>query len=106
MKFKPTLLKIVVSLAVVIIWYFLLLWISNLSNCNYSPCPQTFKASDCEKVFVFNLIPKSCNGGCICPKPTTLFEIFNQLVTLLLPGIIVYLAWSFLQKNKLNKKMR
>ena len=107
MNFKPNKWKVIVSILVVIIWYVLLVWFSSSMRCNYYPCPSTFKGSDCPKVFVFNILPDfSCSGGCFCDKPTQFSEIFIQLIILLIPGILVYLIWSLIEKKKNNKKKR
>lgn len=99
MKFKPTLWKVIITIVVIIIWYFS---IFILSQCVCKPCSEL---RDCARVLVINIIPQGCNC-CNCPIQTTISDIFIQLIILLLPGIIVYLIWSLLQNNKLNKKKR
>ncbi|MBI2629930.1 hypothetical protein HYW76_02420 [Candidatus Pacearchaeota archaeon] len=98
---KPNKWKIILSIGAIIIWYLLFLWLSSSVRCNYYPCPATFKGSDCPKVFVLNILPDiSCSGGCFCDKPTLVSSILIQIIILLLPGILTYLIWSFIQKEK------
>lgn len=100
MNFKPTKWKIIISIGVIIAFYFLLLWFSSKIMIECYPCPATFKASDCEKVFVFDILPSGSNCGCSCPLPTPISSILTQLLILLFPGILVYLIWSLFKKKK------
>lgn len=104
MNFKPTKLKVIISIVVVIIWYFVVLFFLNSGMC--SECPGTFRLAECEKVFSFQIFPYGC--GCSCPEPTTISYLLKELSLLLFPGIIVYFIWSSGQKKKeiksVNKK--
>lgn len=100
MDFKPAKLKVIVSIVILIVWYALLIWFASFFSCNYYQCPAAFKTSDCEKVFVFNILPELSCGGCVCPKSSSLSEIFTQLIILLSPAILVYLIWSLIEKKK------
>ena len=100
MNFKATKKKIVISIGVIVLWYVLMLIFASLFHCSYYPCPSTYKASDCEKVFVFNIIPEFCGGGCTCSQSTPISEIIIQLITILFPGILVYVVWSLVEKGK------
>jgi len=100
MNFKPNKWKVIISIGAIIVWYLLLLWFSSIIMIDCGACPTTFKASDCEKVFVLNVLPSSPNCGCSCPLPTPISSILTQLLTLLFPGILVYIIWSLSQKKK------
>jgi len=97
MNFRVTKKKIIVSIGVIILWYILILIFASSVQCLCYPCSVIFDASDCDKVLVVNIIPQSCGCGCVCPEPTSLSEILMQLITLLFPGILVYLIWSLVE---------
>lgn len=93
MKFKPTLWKTIVSIAVTIVWYFLLVleFMSRISG----------KCLPCVKYEIPSLFSDNCGCG------VNLLQIILQIIIILIPGIIVYLGWSSRQKNKsLSKKKR
>lgn len=101
MNFKPTKWKVIVSIAIIIIWYvFILVSRSNIMvDC--MPCTKV-DPSQCEKFFVLNIIPPLPSCGCTCPQSTPLFKIFEDLLRILFPGILIYLVWSLFEKK--NKK--
>jgi hypothetical protein len=99
MNFKPSTWKTIISIGVIIAFYLLLLnFSSRLMMMDCADCPVTFKASDCEKVF--NILPPSPSCRCSCPLPTPISSILTQLLTLLFPGILIYIIWSLIQKKK------
>ncbi len=99
MNFKPTKKKFLISIGAVILWYALILVFSGNSLCLCAICPSTFDANGCEKVFVFNILPEDCSCGCSCPESTPLSDIFIQLITILFPGILVYVIWSLIERR-------
>lgn len=92
MKFKPTLRKTSVSIVILIVWYLLLI----------------FTSIDCRTVSV--PCPPGCNGGfTILPKCCECISFNDNLrdfILVVTPGVLVYVIWSLVQKNKLNKKKR
>lgn len=99
MNFKPTKWKAIISILAIIAWYLLFLGFANLLKCSPIPCPETFKAINCENVFVLNILPKFSCEGCVCPKPTSISSIFKEITILLIPGILIYIIWSLYQKK-------
>jgi hypothetical protein len=107
MKFKPTLWKVIVSIVVIIIWYLFVFMNSQCFCKMMAACPSQFNIRDCPKVLVVDIMHFGCRCGysCSCSIATPISDILIQLILLLLPGIIAYVIWSFIQKNKsINKK--
>ncbi len=99
MNFKPGILKIIISIGVIIFWYVLMLDSTNSRALYFYPCPNGFKGSDCEKVFILNIIPEQNSSGCSCLESTSFSDILMQLVTLLFPGVFVYIIWSLIENK-------
>ena len=77
MNFKPTKWKLIVTIAVLVLWYFFIIW--SLSKIM---CDCVVNLNDCEKVFRINIIPgNGCN--CSCPIPTPISKIFGDLLLIL-----------------------
>ena len=54
----------------VIAFYLLLLWFSSKIMIDCYPYPSTFKASNCEKIFVVNILPSGPTCRCYCSSAT------------------------------------
>jgi hypothetical protein len=102
MNFKPTKKKIIIYIGITILWYILIFQLANGVACLCEPCPPSFNFNDCEKVFVFNIIPESnsCNCGCFCPEPTPIKDISFELFTIFSPGLLIYGILSLIEKEK------
>lgn len=102
MNFKPTKWKIIISILVIILYYLLMIVNANANVNVYlcKPCPQNFNSIDCEKVFTFGIIPGDSPCGCTCPQPTPISSVFSQIFIVLLPGILMYIIWSLIEKKK------
>ncbi len=103
MNFKLTKLKVIVLVALTIIWYVFIVF-SQMSNSLCKVCELDINNLTCEKVFVFNIIPEVCQCG--CPYPTSFSKIITDLLTVLAPGIIVYILWSLIQKKEVRGKKK
>ncbi|MGY4884175.1 MAG: hypothetical protein ACP5NZ_01195 [Nanobdellota archaeon] len=96
MNFKPTKIKVLVSIIAIIAWYMFLYYVSNYmtlcEQCNY------IDNGTCPNVFSVNLIPEGCSCG--CPSETPIGEVLLDLIILLAPGILTYIIWSSSQKER------
>ena len=96
MNFKLTKTKVIISIIVIVAWYVLI--ISTRPVCegcliDSNTCP------DVPYIFTLYVIPS--NGcDCDCPSFDTFLNILGDLFLILLPGVLVYLIWSFVQKKK------
>jgi len=99
MNFRPMRWKVIVSLVVIGVYYILLQrgpYGCPLLNCYMPPTMCNPEISE------FHLYPQCWD--CRCPKETTVLEIIVQIVTLIFPGILVYVIWSLIQGKKEEKK--
>jgi hypothetical protein len=103
MNFRPTKWKVISTIIVTIVWYILIFLFLNSGMCK--PCSDSFRSSDCPKVFSFKIFPYGCS--CVCPEPINVSFLLKELLLLLFPGIILYFIWSSGQKNsKINSKRK
>ncbi|MBR9703966.1 hypothetical protein GOV12_01015 [Candidatus Pacearchaeota archaeon] len=90
MNFKPTFIKSLLSILVVVSNYiYVIISINNI-------CPTASFICECQKGF--SLVPDCC--GCSIGLITLLNQIFN----ILLPGIILYVVYSLLEHLRLKSK--
>lgn len=82
---------------VILIWYLFLVFIFP-GFCPMNICPVL----SCADLQEFHLYPKCWN--CSCPTQTTFFELFVELLIVLFPGLIIYIAWSLYQNRREVKK--
>lgn len=98
MNFRLTKLKVIISVIIIIVWYiFITLYFPSHTYCKGLSCVPV-DISNCPSVFLLEIIP-SCIA-CSCPSPTPISKIFRDLLIVLIPGILVYLIWSLVQKKK------
>ena len=101
MNFKLTKQKIILSIVVILIWYFFLVSIRpgfcTIYDCGKELCPSL----KCEELtYNFHLYPECPLSCCECPTQTTFFELFAELLVILFPGLIIYIVWSLYMTNK------
>ena len=110
-NFRFTKWKIITFILITIIWYALLFFFFGvLSQCYCSIClgPAPGVKYACVPVSAFRLIPEGCNCGCGCTVFDTFLTIKTillQLFFILLPGLLIYLTWSFIQKKEIIKQI-
>jgi hypothetical protein len=106
MKFKPTILKSIICIIIIILWFFFAT-INNQCFCKMQSCPQ-FNIIECPKVLHVQIFSLECHciNLCSCPEATPILDIISQIILLLIPGIILYIIWSLFQNNKTNKKKK
>ena len=93
MNFKPTKWKVIVAIIVVIFWYLLSFQLFAVY------CRQLLCEPCGENLNGISLYQSDCCG---CYSN---FQIYQDLIILLLPGIIVYILWSLVhKKNKTSKR--
>ncbi len=105
MNFKPTIWKIIVAVIFVLIW---ILIASNFGMMNSGHPTYTCRSymSQYQGVEDYKSYNKYLISGTFCGPypPTSFFEmILRNLSNTLLPFIIIYVPWSFIQKKR-NKK--
>ncbi len=88
MNFKPTKLKIIISVLIILIWYILLVYNSIDCRTVSMPCPPNCEGG-------FTLLPKCC--GCI-----SLNENLKDFVLVIFLGVLVYIIWSIIQSKKIK----
>ncbi len=88
MNFKVKFWKTLVSVLSIIIWY-LYNRISMTSICN-----SVGACLPCKVNGFPSLIPNCCGCG------AGIYQIISQLIIILIPGIIIYIIWSLIEKNK------
>jgi hypothetical protein len=60
---------------------------------------------DCPKVFYIEILPTPCHCPCYCGVPyQPLLAMLGDLIKILLPGLLIYLIWSFAENIKLGRK--
>jgi len=109
MNFRLTKWKVIISVVVIIVWYFLILYYVSIQE---SPlctmCLPIFNPDNCPacpNVFHVEIIPdpyypSPCSCFCDCPFPTPISKIAKDLFIILIPGILIYVIWSLFQKKK------
>ena len=95
MNLKPTKLKSIVSIIVIIVIYLLSLYL-NKSGCSILGAPGCVMDNSCCNYcqIDFSLYP-----SCLC-SCTTFTELIKQILIFILPGVIIYIIWSIFQKKK------
>lgn len=93
MNFKPTKLKVIISIIVIVVWYALIFLVNKMMVCDCLPY-----TGQCPGVFDFSFFPhNSCDCGCY---GNTSLQLVGQLLIILAPGILVYIIRSFVEKKK------
>jgi hypothetical protein len=99
MNFKPTKLKMIISIAVIVIWYALIFLVNKMMVCDCLPY-----TGQCPGVFDFSFFPhNSCDCGCYSK---TFLELIGQLLIILAPGILFYIIRSFVEKKEVGGKKK
>jgi len=67
-----------------------------------------FNINNCPKVLNVEIFSFGCHcyNNCSCPVATPILDILIQIILLILPGVIVYVIWSLIQKNKSIKRKK
>lgn len=96
MDFKPKFLKILISILAIIIWYiFLIFYLSSFNGTGVNlPCNEH------KSINLLNPI----EGGCTSEFSETIKLMIIQLIIIFIPGIIIYILWSLIEKNKKGNK--
>ena len=101
MNFRPKKWKIIVAVIVIVIWYAVLFINASMIMCDCKPCASIPSEDECGWVLDIDLLPEGCEGcRCGCPEHTPISKILEELIIILLPGIIVYVIWSLIEKKK------
>lgn len=90
MNFKPNCWKVLVSIIVIMVSYYYQMT-SMIKNCSL-----ILEMCNCIKQG-FSILPSCC--GCA----SNINGILNDLIIILLPGILIYIIWSLFDKKKEDK---
>jgi hypothetical protein len=103
MKFQPTKWKVIVSIAVVVIWIILMNGYSKLSEGH-----PTYGARQCQQEYMIHeyggvnyysyLVVKQPYGS--CPPVSLPGLLLHYIYNLIIPFTLVYIIWSLIQKKQ------
>jgi hypothetical protein len=100
MDFKPNKNKVIVSIVVVVTWYYILFGLFRATptcpieivESGSQPCPKSL----CDLPFIVNhVIYGYCVTGCDCYT-----KLFFNILSIIIPGILAYLIWSLIEKSR------
>jgi hypothetical protein len=91
MNFKPTWIKVIVSILAIILWIIFINYFNNLSMCGICAKPN------CTSDYGNWMIVKPV---CACGCQSLSKMLSSDIETILIPFAVIYIIWSLFQRRK------